>query len=44
MTENFESMKVPGLRSAYKKVDGIVYFARMIDKIRLHQAGMLPED
>jgi Domain of unknown function (DUF5069) len=44
MTENLERMKVPGLRSAYEKVDGIVYFGRMIDKIRLHQAGKLPED
>jgi hypothetical protein len=44
MTENLERMKVTGLRSAYEKVDGIVYFGRMIDKIRLHQAGKLPED
>jgi len=32
-------MKYP--RSPYDKVDGIVYFGRMIDKIRLHAAGEL---
>lgn len=26
-------------RSAYDQVGGIVYFARMLDKIRLHAAG-----
>ena len=31
-------------RSAYDKVGGIVYFARMLDKIRLHAAGRLPAD
>ena len=31
-------------RSAYDKVGGIVYFARMLDKIRLHAAGKLPPD
>ena len=36
-------MKVPGLRSSYEKVGGIVYFGRMLDKIRLHAAGHLPE-
>ena len=35
-------MKVPGLRSSYEKVGGIVYFGRMLDKIRLHAAGRLP--
>ena len=29
--------------SAYNQVGGIVYFARMIDKIRLKAAGALPE-
>src|SRR4029077_11030653 len=28
-------------RSAYEKVGGIVFFARMLDKIRLHAAGKL---
>jgi hypothetical protein len=36
-------MKVPGLRSSYEKVGGIVYFGRMLDKIRLHAVGRLPE-
>lgn len=35
---------VPGLRSIYLKVGGIVYFGRMLDKIRLHAAGKLPAD
>jgi gluconokinase len=37
-------MKIPGLRSPYDKADGIVYFGRMIDKIRLHSAGQLPAE
>lgn len=35
---------VPGLRSIYHKVGGIVYFGRMLDKIRLQAAGTLPAD
>lgn len=35
---------VPGLRSPYTKVDRLVYFGRMLDKIRLHAAGKLPVD
>jgi gluconokinase len=35
-------MHVPGLRSAYVKTGGIVYFARMLDKIRLQAKGKLP--
>jgi carbohydrate kinase (thermoresistant glucokinase family) len=35
-------MLVPGLRSPYAKVGRIVYFGRMLDKIRLHAAGKLP--
>ena len=35
---------VPGLRSPYIKVGRIVYFGRMLDKIRLHEAGKLPDD
>jgi Domain of unknown function (DUF5069) len=30
-------------RSPYDSIQGIVYFARMLDKIRLHEAGVLPE-
>jgi hypothetical protein len=36
-------MKVPGLRSSFEKVGGIVYFGRMLDKIRLRAAGRLPD-
>ncbi|MFZ9681608.1 MAG: DUF5069 domain-containing protein [Cephaloticoccus sp.] len=35
---------VPGLRSIYAQVGGLVYFGRMLDKIRLHAAGQLPAD
>jgi hypothetical protein len=37
-------MKVPGLRSDYEQVGGIVYFGRMLDKIRLKAVGRLPAD
>lgn len=37
-------MKVDGLRSPYERVGELVYFGRMLDKIRLHQAGKLPEE
>lgn len=33
---------VPGLRSCYAKVGRLVYFGRMLDKIRLQAAGQLP--
>ena len=36
-------MSIPGLRSPHDKVSGLVYFGRMLDKIRLHAAGKLPE-
>lgn len=35
---------IPGLRSVYAKVGRLVYFGRMLDKIRLHSKGQLPED
>ena len=35
---------VPGLRSPYIRVGRLVYFGRMLDKIRLHAAGRLPVD
>lgn len=35
---------IPGLRSPYLKVGRLVYFGRMIDKIRLQAAGKLPPD
>ena len=31
-------------RSAYLRTGGLVYFARMLDKIRLHAAGLLRAD
>ncbi len=34
---------IPGLRSPSDQVGGLVYFGRMLDKIRLHAAGELPE-
>lgn len=34
---------VPGLRSPYAKVGRLVYFGRMLDKIRLQAAGTLPQ-
>lgn len=37
-------MKVENLRSPNDKVGGIVYFGRMLDKIRLHAQGKLPPD
>ncbi|HVW20425.1 MAG TPA: DUF5069 domain-containing protein [Opitutaceae bacterium] len=33
---------IPGLRSPYDTVGGIVHFGRMLDKIRLHREGKLP--
>lgn len=35
---------VPGLRSPYAKVGRLVFFGRMLDKIRLHSLGKLPAD
>jgi gluconokinase len=34
---------IPGLRSPFDQVRGLVYFGRMLDKIRLAAAGKLPE-
>jgi hypothetical protein len=34
---------IPGLRSPSHQVNGLVYFGRMLDKIRLHAQGKLPE-
>ena len=34
---------IPGLRSPFAQVGGIVYFGRMLDKIRLQAKGQLPE-
>ena len=35
---------VPGLRSCYAKVGRLIYFGRMVDKIRLNAAGQLPAE
>ena len=35
---------VPGLRSCYAKVGRLIYFGRMLDKIRLHAESKLPAD
>jgi hypothetical protein len=35
---------IPGLRSPYARVGRLVYFGRMLDKIRLHARGALPAD
>lgn len=35
---------VMGLRSPREEVEGLVYFGRMVDKLRLEQAGKLPKD
>lgn len=35
---------MPYPRSAYDRTNGLVYFARMLDKIRLKAAGQLRED
>ena len=37
-------MNVPCLRSPHDKVGDLVYFGRMLDKIRLHQGGTLPAE
>ncbi len=36
-------MKIPGLRSSYEKVGELVFFGRLLDKIRLNARGELPE-
>jgi gluconokinase len=35
---------IPGLRGPYDETGGIVYFGRMLDKIRLHAQGLLPAE
>jgi hypothetical protein len=34
---------IPGLRSSSDQIQGLVYFGRMLDKMRLAAAGQLPE-
>ncbi|HEY2573615.1 MAG TPA: DUF5069 domain-containing protein, partial [Verrucomicrobiaceae bacterium] len=33
---------IPGLRSPFDQINGLVYFGRMLDKMRLQAAGKLP--
>jgi hypothetical protein len=42
MTQSYPTL-IPGLRSPYDQVKGLVYFGRMLDKMRLAAAGRLPE-
>ena len=44
MKEPAKRKPVPGLRSPRDEVDGLVYFGRMVDKLRLEQAGNLPPE
>lgn len=37
-------MKISGLRSPHDKINGLMYFGRMLDKARLHASGELPEE
>lgn len=37
-------MPTPAIRSPYTKIAGLVWFGRMLDKIRVAQAGQLPPD
>ena len=39
-----DPMNVENLRSPYVKTGGLYYFARMIDKVRIHAANRLPGD
>jgi gluconokinase len=43
MTQAYPTL-ILGLRSPFERVNGMVYFGRMIDKIRLAAAGALPAD
>ena len=42
MSQSYPTI-IPGLRSPFDQVKGIVHFGRMLDKIRLAAAGKLPE-
>jgi gluconokinase len=42
MANSFPTI-IPDLRSPFEQVRGIVYFGRMLDKIRLFASGKLPE-
>ena len=42
MSANYPTF-IPGLRSPAEQVNGLVYFGRMLDKMRLAEVGKLPE-
>ena len=42
MAQSYPTL-IPGLRSPFDPVNGLVYFGRMLDKIKLAAAGKLPE-
>lgn len=42
MAKSFPTI-IPGLRSPFEQVQGLVYFGRMLDKMRLAAQGKLPE-
>ncbi|MGN6552874.1 MAG: DUF5069 domain-containing protein [Verrucomicrobiota bacterium] len=42
MPNSFPTL-IPGLRSPFDQVHDLVYFGRMLDKIRLYASGKLPE-
>jgi len=42
MAQSYPTL-IPGLRSPFDQVKGLVYFGRMLDKIRLADAGTLPK-
>jgi gluconokinase len=42
MAQSYPTL-IPGLRSPFDQVNGLVYFGRMLDKMRLAAAGKLPE-
>ncbi len=42
MAQSYPTL-IPGLRSPFDQVNGVVYFGRMLDKMRLAAAGKLPE-
>jgi len=43
MSQSYPTI-IPGLRSPSDRVGNLVYFGRMLDKIRLGAAGKLPEE
>ena len=43
MAQSYPTL-IPGLRSPHEQVNGVVYFGRMLDKMRLATTGNLPPD